>query len=173
MQQSKPLQYDTFINLGWEHAHQYYWSVPQRLLHFIIAVAILSCTLPYLGIQHGPMAQHSSLWPDHFTWGRKRFSFKFFLQCRIGKGGNTVTVRAAKMECLVDTKRTMPGGREMHKEDIFTALKLTSFTNSPFTLISYKCGKRSTIRWQHLLTCIDRPEVQRYPVWTATAQSIS
>jgi len=31
----------------------YYWSIPQKLLHFIIATAIPSCPLPCLGIQHG------------------------------------------------------------------------------------------------------------------------
>jgi hypothetical protein len=63
-----------------------------------------------------------------------------------GKGGNTVTVDGAKMECLGDQKRPMPGGQDMREKDILSALKLTSFTNSQFTLVTYKCGKKSTIR---------------------------
>jgi len=42
------------------------------------------------------------------------------------------------MECLGDQKRTMPGGQDMREEDILSALKLTSFVNSLFTLVSYK-----------------------------------
>jgi len=128
---------------------------------------ILSLPLPFLLVLFHVLVfsvvHHSSLRRDHFTWDRKQF-FLFFQQYHNGKGGNTVTVGGAKMECLGHKNRTMPGGREMHEEDIISALKLTSFTNSSFTLVSYKCGKSSKISRQHLLTCIDRPEVQCYPV---------
>jgi len=89
---------------------------------------------------------HSSLRTDHFMWDRKQFFFKFFQQHHNGKGGNTVTVGEPKMECLGHKKRPIPERQEMHDEHILSALKLTSFTNSQFTLISYKCGKSSTIR---------------------------
>jgi len=146
----------------------YYRSVPQKLLHFIIAIAIPSCPLSCLGIQHGP-SFITMAWSLHVGQETVYFCFQ---QHHNGKGGNTVTVGEPKMECLGHKKRPIPERQEMHDEHILSALKLTSFTNSQFTLISYKCGKSSTIRRWHLLTCIDRPEVQCYPVWTATAQSI-
>jgi hypothetical protein len=62
-------------------------------------------------------------------WDKKQFLF-IFQRYHNGKGGNTVTVDGAKMECLGHKKRTMPGGQEMHEEDILSALTLTSFTNS-------------------------------------------
>jgi hypothetical protein len=73
------------------------------------------------------MVHHSSLWPHHIMWDRKQFLF--FQKYHNGKGSNTVTVGAAKMECLRDKTRTTPGGREMREEDIISALTLISFTN--------------------------------------------
>jgi len=103
-------------------------------------------------------------------WDRKQF---FFQQYHNGTGGTTVTEGGGKTECLGHKKRTMPGGRQMHEEDILSAIKLTSFTNSRLLIpAGYKRGTRSPIRRRHLLTCIDRPEVQCYPVRTTTAQSI-
>jgi len=103
-------------------------------------------------------------------WDRKLF---FFQQYHNGKGGTTVTVGGGKTECLGYKKGTMPGGGEMHEEDILSAIQLTNFTNSRLLIpVGYKRGKRTIIRRRHPLTCIDRPEVQCYPVRTTTAQPI-
>ena len=110
----------------------------------------------------------------NMAWSRhvEEETFFIFQQYHNGKGGNTVTVGGAKMEFLGDKKRPLSGRREMQEKDTLLAPKLTKFTNSQFTLVCYKCRTRSTIKRWRLLTCIDRPEVHRYPVWTTTAQSI-